>query len=316
MDDASDPNIIARLSKQPPYDDETPIEEPVQTEEGPETPVEESGDTPTGPTEPQPAPETDSLPEDEVKKRTAEEFAKLKEHNAALKKELEAAKTQPIPQKNALDALYPEPKEPLVTNQVPTTAQYPNLAPKDIKEAFAGLTDDQGYVDTGLLKETMMELDRRAKEAEARARQAEERASKTERRQDDFERNSQMREVHLKYPKLNPENATLPDDDPNKFDDRFYAQFQKEIMYKWSTVGQADPMQVAAEASDIIYGPAMKKAEKEKAEQAELAKKNINAAAPRSTNQRDQYKDQDELIAATRKGVPGALAERLARAGQ
>lgn len=321
MNEPSDPNIVARLAKMPPYDEE-PVqqeqEEPQEQQEEEQPTSQEDTEVPTTGQITEEAAQTEAPVEDEQKKRTADEFAKLKEHNAALKKQLEEFEAKKAPQKNALDALFPQTPEPMVTNVVPSSFQQNNttLTPKEIKDAFANLTDDQGYVDTGLLKETLSSLVKAKEEAERRADEAIAQVKKVERRQDDFERNNQMREVHRLYPKLDPQNANLPDGDPNKFDDRFYAQFQKEIMYKWSTVGTADPMQVAAEASDIIYGLTMKKAEKEKAEQAELAKRNINASAAKPSATHQAYKDQDELIAATRKGVPGALAERLARAGQ
>jgi len=296
----SDPNIVARLSKIPPFDDEVPpapVEEVKEEETPAEEPVEEVKEEVK-------VEET----EDEQKKRTSEQFEKLKKHNEELKKQLEEKQT---PQKNALDALIPESP---VTNVIPTTQEYPKLAPKEIKETFANLTDDQGYVDTGLLKETLIDLQKAKAEAEKRAAEAETLAKNTSRRQDEFERKQIMKEVHGIYPKLDPENAASDDPD-KKFDQRFYDLFQGQIMREWTSVGTADPLKIAAKVSDILY-PGMTKADKEKSAAAELAKKNINATkvAPSSTH--ENYTDRDELIRKTRSGDHGAIMERLNRINQ
>jgi hypothetical protein len=287
-EETSDPNIVSRLAKLPPFDDEVPPE-PVVEEVKEEVKVEET--------------------EDEQKKRTTEQFEKLKQHNAELKKQLEEQK---VPQKNALDALIPESP---VTNQIPNTQQFPTLTPKEIKDTFAGLTDENGYVDTGLLKETLVSLQKAKEESEKRAADAEQVAKNVSRRQDDFERKQIMKEVHGIYPKLDPENA-ISEDPEKKFDQRFYDLFQGQIMREWTSAGTADPMKVAEKVSDILYPKDMTKATKEKAEAAELAKKNINATTVKPTSTSSSYKNQDELILATRKGRPGALAERLRAIGQ
>lgn len=309
-EEASDPKIIERLSKLPPFDDEVPAETPVvEPEVAPqvaeETPVEET------PIEETP---TEEASGDEQKKRTQEQFEKLKAHNAELKKKLEEQQAARTPQKNALDALIPPETEEPVTNVVPAAQQYPSLTQKEIKDTFAGLTDEQGYVDTGLLKETLVGLQKAKEEAERRAAEAESRVKKVERRQDDFERKQLMQRVHEMYPKLNPENANSQD--PNiKFDEAFYDAFQGEVMRQWSTVGKEDVWSASKKWSDILYGN-MKKAEKEKADAAELAKRNINATSTRPTSTHETYKDADELIVGTRKGEHGAIMERLKRIGQ
>lgn len=310
-EEPSDPKIVQRLKNIPPFDpEETPPEAPVE-QEAPETPPE-----PVVEAQVEEKTEVAEEPKEE-KDRTTEQFEKLKEHNAQLKAELEKTKAQ-VPTKNALDSLYPEPPkypEPPTTNVVPTQQQFPNLTQKEIKDVFASMVDSQGYVDSGLMIETFRQLDQKAKESEERAKRAEEENKKVVRRVDDFERNQIMREVHARFPRLNPDNANSTDP-ATKFDQRLYDQFRKETMYQWSTIGTADPMKVAEMASEVIYGSDMKKADKEKAEQAELAKKNINATNVAPSSQRESYGDHDELVMATRLGKKGAIAERLARAGQ
>jgi hypothetical protein len=308
-EEPSDPKIIERLKNIPPFpeDEETP--------QAPEEPQEADVEPQEAPEAPEPTVEAEGEAHTE-KDRTAEQFDKLKEHNAQLKQELDKTKAQ-IPTKNALDSLYPEPPvypQPLTTNVLPTPEQFPNLTPKEIKDTFASLVDSQGYVDSGLMIETFRDLDKKAKEAEQRAKAAEEQNKRNERRMDDFERKQVMKSVHEVFPKLDPENATNADVN-NRFDQNFYDLFQGEIIRQWTTSGQADPMKVAEKVSGILYGD-MKKADRIKAEQAELAKKNINATRVSSTSQRSNFKDQDELIMATRLGRKGAIAERLARAGQ
>jgi hypothetical protein len=309
-DEASDPKIVARLKNIPPFDNETPEEVPVETPVEEETPVE----VPAEPEVEAPVEEKEEeKPVEEEKDRTKEQFEKLKEHNAELKRKLEEKE---LPKKNALDSLYPEPPQypaPPITNTVPTPQQFPNLTPKEIKDVFSSLVDSQGYVDSGLLIQTLKENDQKAKAAEEELRVTREELKKVGRKQDDFERKQVMKEVHGLFPKLDPENAESTD--PSiKFDQTFYDMFQGEIMRQWTNAGTADPMRVAAKVSDILYG--VKKADKEKLEVAETAKKNINATTVRPVSTVSGYKDRDELISATRKGSHGALMERLNRIGQ
>jgi hypothetical protein len=302
MDDKSDPNIVQRLNNYPPFDKEpeeqTPDAPPVDAPEETQEEIVE---------------ETPQETEEERKKRTTEEFEKLKAHNAELKKALEEKKAKEPKRKNALDDLIPEDQP--TTNVIPSNQQFPTLTNKEIKDAFANLTDEQGYVDTGLLKETLNNLQRAKDEAIRRADEAEKRAKTVERRQDDFERKQTMREVHARFPKLDPEN-TSSDDPTRKFDEDFYDLFQGEVVRQWSSTGKADPMQVAEKISRILYNRDMTKADKEKADKADLAKRNINALQPKPGTQREAYTDTDDLVKATRLGKKGALAERIRRAGQ
>jgi len=307
QDEASDPKIVARMVKIPPFPDE-PVEE---TPTEPEAPVETPPEPPTPTVEAEGEAKTEET-EEEKKARTAEQFDKLKEHNAELKKQLDELNARKIPTKNALDALIPE--EPMITNVLPTPQQFPGLSPKEIKDTFAGLTDDQGFVDTGLMKETFQKLSDDNLEFKRKNAELEAQNKKNSRRMDDFERKTLMRQVHDMYPKLNPENA-VSEDEVIKFDDSFYDAFQGEVIRQWTTGGKEDVWMAAKKWSDILYGEGMKKLTKEKLEAAELAKKNINATTAKTSSQRESFPDQAELITATQKGAKGALAERLRRAG-
>lgn len=306
-DEPSDPKIVDRLKNLPPFDEEKePDIAPQKIEEVPDEPAPQ----PEPVEEPVEEVKEEEKPVEEVKDRTKEQFEKLKEHNAALKGELEATK-----RKNALESLYPEAPvapQPPTTNVLPTTQQFPNLKPSEIKDVFSSLVDANGYVDSGLLIETLKETDQRAKAAEERAQKAEDENKRNARRMDDFERKEIMKQVHDKFPKLNPDNANAEDD--SKFDENFYDLFQGEIMRQWTNAGQADPMLVAEKVSGILYG--VKKADKEKMVEAEKAKKNINATTVRPASTASAYKDNDELVLATRKGSHTALIERLNKIGQ
>jgi hypothetical protein len=307
MSDNTDPNIIKRLENQPPYQDEQPKEEPVVEE----TPEEES------PKEEivEEVEEKEEVVEEKLeekpdsKKRTQEQFEKLKNSNNKLKEALEVEK-----KKNILDSLIPETPQPNIpqptpaaTNIIPQAQNYPGLSQKQINESFTSLVDDQGYVDSGLLIETLNDLKERTKQAEDRATKAEQRSEQSVRDFDSFQRNEIMKEVHAKYPKLDPENE--------EFDERFWKYVRNEVVDQWMNGRPTDVMGAAQEGFDTLYGAEMKKADKIKLEQAETAKKNINALGSSQTSQRETYGDHDTLVRATQKGVKGALAERLRKSG-
>lgn len=315
-------SIQDRLKRQPPYDDDAipPKEETKEVvEEVKEEIVEE-----TPQEEPKEEVKTEEVVKEvledvkkvkkevekteKTKERTKEQFEKLKESNKTLKEERDIAK-----RKNVLDSLIPEPPaypETPTTNVIPAQQNFPNLSKDDIKNTFSGLVDDQGYVDTGLLITTLTDLQNRAKEAEERAKQAEIKTEQTARSQADFERKDLMKQVHKKYPKLDPDNE--------EFDERLWEGVRNEVIGQWTSGHQEDVMAAASKWSDILYGKEeeVKKADKIKAEQAEEAKRNINALGTKQTSQREDNTEVEALHEAARKGKKGAVAELLKRAGQ
>ena len=297
MDEETDPKIVERLKNLPPYGDERDKETPQETPEVPETPPEE-------PKVEEPTPEVTK--EEETKKRTAEQFDKLKESNNKLKEELETVK-----KKNVLESLMPEAPQPTIYPQPPTVnvapEQFPGLTQTQIKETFKGLVDENGYVDSGLLIETLKELREKNRIAEERAKIAEQQSQNVARKFDDFQRNEIMKEVHAKYPTLNPENG--------EFDEKLWKFVRNEVIDQWMNGKQTDVMAAAQEGFDTLHGNDMKKADKEKLEAAETAKKNINALGVNQTSQRESSGDHEALVRATQLGKKGALAERLRKAG-
>jgi outer membrane biosynthesis protein TonB len=307
MDDtASDPKIVDRLKNLPPFDEETPEEpkaeeKPEEVEElSVEEKVEEKVD------EPEEKPK-----EEKQKERTKKEFEKLKKHNNDLKEEVETLK-----KKNILDSLIPvAPSVPEVpqwpqkptTNVIPTAQQYPGVSQIQISETFKGLVDENGYVDTGLLIDTLKDLQDKNKLAEERANQAEQQTQTIARKFDDFERNEIMRSVHAKYPTLDPDN--------DEFDEKLWKFVRNEVIDQWMNGKSTDVMAAAEEGMQTLHGNDMKKAEKIKLEEAENAKKNINALGASQASQRESYLDHETLVQGTRLGKKGALAERLKQAG-
>ena len=294
MDDIKD-----RLKNQPPYDEE-PKEEVKEevVEEVVEEEVEEKEE-----------PKKEDK-EEKTKKRTKEQFEKLKKHNQELK---EVVKKQ-----NVLDSLTapkqpeaPRYPEPLTTNVVPAKDVYPGLSPQQIKNTFEGLVDDASYVDTGLLIETLKELQDKNKEAEERAVKAETKVGQVERSMDDFQRTAIMRTVHRKYPKLNPEKEKV-------FDERLWEAVRNEVIGQWTRGETEDVMSAAEKWSKLLYGEEVKvkKKEKENVAKVENEKKNINALAKGRNQSRYSTEEEAQLISATQQGKRGALAERLRRAEQ
>jgi hypothetical protein len=297
MLEETDPKIVDRLNKLPPYENKE--EELVTTTNG----VIDAEAAKT-------TKEEEPSPEEQTKQRTTEQFEKLKESNNNLKKEVEVLK-----KKNVLESLVPQPTSPQppqypqspITNVIPTPQQYQGLSQKQINETFKGLVDDAGYVDTGLLIETLNDLKEKNRLAEQRASQAEERTQNVVRKMDDFERNQIMRQVHEKYPTLNP--------DGNEFDENLWKFVRNEVVDQWMNGKPTDVMAAAEAGMRIIHPNDMKKEERLKLEQAETAKKNINALGTSQTSQRESNLDQDALIRGTQMGKKGALAERLRRSG-
>jgi hypothetical protein len=297
MADESDPKIVDRLKKMPPYGDDEPVETPEEQEETPGTP-----ETPE---------EVEPSKEEKTKERTTKQFDKLKESNNNLKEALEIEK-----KKNILDSLQPTPvptPEPPqwpqapITNVVPNKENYPGVSQKQIEETFKGLVDENGYVDTGLLIGELKDLREKNKSAEERAKVAEQETQKVSKKFDDFERNAIMVKVHEKFPTLDPNN--------DNFDEKLWKYVRNEVVDQWMTGKQTDVMAAAQEGMNVLHPVDMKKAEKEQVEKAEIAKKNINALNSSKTLQRETYSDHDALVKATQLGRKGALAERLSKAG-
>lgn len=303
MSDPSDPQIVSRLDKMPPF-----VEPEVQKEvdkigkepqEEVEAPIEEKVEEPEVKEEvvKEEVTEEEALKESKQPEHTKKFIEKLKEQNKELKK-------------NVLDSLEPEapqwPQAP-TTNVIPNVQQFPGLSQTQITDTFKGLVDENGYVDSGLLINSLKEQKNRNDALQQEVIKAKQDTQKTNKRLDDFERNEVMREVHKVYPTLDPNNEN--------FDEKLWKFVRNEVVDQWMNGKPTDVMGAATEGMTVLYGNEMKKAEKEQIEKTETAKKNINALGASQTTQRDIYSDHDALVTAVQHGKRGALAERLRKAG-
>jgi len=337
-------DIQKRLKKLPPFEEDIPMiaevkeiakgqSKPSQIQEPKEEPEEEtpqiSADTPlpAPPAEVSPpqAQET-TPPPPEVSERTAEQIEKLTTHNKQLKEENTALiedKVEEIIKPNVMESLRP-PEEtpyreltPQLVRQVDEVT--PDLKQPQVEDVYAKLIDKDGYIDPDLLIKTLRDANESARQANIRAeqagREAQEAKAETRKTKRDFEESKEVRLVHKKYPQINPHNED--------FNENFWDDVRKEIATAPILKGTTPSFM---EAADLVwnarYAPKeveeeVKKKDKEKIEEAENAKKQINASAPTGRPSSYYAKSEDEALRqATIYGKKGALAERLRRIGQ
>jgi hypothetical protein len=247
-----------------------------------------------------------NLPED-VSDRTRQEFEKLKKHNQELAKKLEEKERQSIP--SVLDSLSPKQdapaNAPLDTNlfaNILNPDGYKHLNKEQIDKVKNDLVDDEGYIKADLLKKRLDDAEKRASDAEKRAADAEKR----------FENYEQTRETKLankKYPQLDPKNEN--------FDPGFYRAVKNELIGQMIE-GKKDLLTAAADAAKYYPLKEVKNTQKEeekKVEEKQEKKAQINVSVGSNRNKAFDGIPDDDLAVATRKGVKGAVGERLKRAG-
>ena len=343
MSNDSDPKIVERLKGFPPYGPDKEPESPVIPQEdiNKETEVpqedikeEEQIVEPAAKTE---ITEEEALANSKNPERTKEYIEKLKKQNEELR-------SKP----NILDSLEPTapieapqwPQAP-VTNVVPQNV--PGLSQSDVDKTFKGLVDENGYVDSGLLVSSLNEQRSRNEQLQKELNETRNSIKETKQSMDDYQRTDAMRQVHNTFPKLNPENA-VSEDENVKFSDPLWKYVRREMVNAWTSnamQGKLIPgekkidadkrimMEVAKKGSELLNAGVlndegeidinllnMRKEDKAKLDNANNAKRNINATGASHTEQRNNYSDHESLIQANRQGKPGALAERLRQAGQ
>lgn len=246
-------------------------------------------------------PEETGLPED-ASERTKEQFAKLTEHNKKLAEELELLKAQgPQTDTSVFDSFRPQ--APTNVPQAPTPFQFPGLTQNQINDTLQGLFDKDGFVDGEILKNTLSDLQRQVKEAN-------EKAAISNQRYEQLQETRQVKEVHSKYPQLDPKNVSV-------FDKKFFEKVKKEMIVQKLTNGEMDFM---AAADEIAEDYPLKKPEapidtQKKQDQV----RQINAtgsSASRSSAPDYSHADEEDLIRRTRAGDTSALMERLNRVGK
>jgi len=311
--------VSDRLKNQPPYEDEKgevtdeKPEEEVKEEVKAEPKVEGAEDKEEVKTT------EEELPKD-AKERTKEQFDKLKESNKKLKEENEKAKAEArkYAKEGLVSSLVPdEPKQPqpaqqpqynwdrMVTKQVPPSSLYPDMSKKDVKNVFDSLVDDQGYVDSGLLKETLESTNTqiaRQKQENERLRQQ---LNQTNRKMDDFQRSQTAREVHDKHPQLNP--------DSDQFNPKYFEATRDKMVANLAK-GLPEDFMGSADSLAEVYVKKETKEEKESKKKKDAIAQ-INATGTEGSSGRRDFGDHEELVKAVQYGKKGALAERLKRSG-
>lgn len=274
-----------------------PEEIEVKTEERQEEPQLPTEETPESPETPEPQ---------EPKSRTQEQFEKLKDSNDQLKKERDGLK-------NVLESLRPDNVPPqqqqqyqTPINQAPSANQFNNLSQNDVNNVFQSMVDAEGYLDGNKLMQTLQQMNQRATNAEQRAARVEEHLQRREAAETESQKTKLMKEVHAKYPELDPEG--------DAFDEDFYEMVRNDLIGQLMQ-GKEDPM---AAADKWASKRNMTREEKQIKDTKQEQKSQINAVRPRSSMMKGYYEkeEQQALVNQVRQGKKGALAEALRRIGQ
>jgi len=252
----------------------------------------------------------EEAPKEEVKDRTSEQFEKLTQSNKELKQKNDQLQ-------NVLESLTPNEVPPSVEqryeapiNKAPSANQYANLEQQDIDAAFKSMMDKDGYLDGNKLLAMLKNMDQRATGAEQRAKRAEEHAIRVQSAQEGARKTEIMRKVHAKFPALDPESE--------EFNQDFYDVVRNELIDQMMK-GKENPMEAAEKWHQKLYvNNDMKKSEKAQKQETDNQKAQINATRPKSSAMVGYYKEakDKELQDKIRRGVRGALAEKLRRIGQ
>lgn len=259
-----------------------------------------------------PPEEVETPSEQEPKDRTSEQFDKLKEHNSELKEETEVLQEEVKTYKNLLESLKPEGyTAPSPTPiPVPTPEKYDNLSQEEIDNVVNDMIDPNGYLDGSKLAQRLAKDDADKKGLRERLKRIEEHVTRREAAEEEVKKTDKMKQVHDKYPTLDPSSG-------EKIDDRFYDLVRNELIGQFMK-GKEEPMEAADKVYKLLYGDDMNKKQKEDLVKKDDAKRTINATRPRSNSMAGYYKDaqDDALVDKVRQGKKGALAELLKRRGQ
>ena len=310
---------IDRLKNQLPYTDE----EGKVTEEKPEEEEVRAEPKAEGEEDKAPVKTTDEeekeLPK-EAKERTKEQFEKLKESNKKLKEENDKVKEEArkFAKEGVVSSLIPDveqkPQAPqqydwnkMTTNQLPPSAMFPNLTQKDVKSVFNDLVDSEGYVNSDLLKESLENANKQIEETKRENQRLKQEIQSARRSMDDFQRSQIAREVHKKYPELNP------DSEEEEFNPAFFEAVRDKMI---ANLAKGLPEDFMGSAT-ALYGryKKVKKSEKEEQKKQQDAIAQINATGDKGSAASRNYGDHEELVKAVQQGKKGALAERLKRSG-
>lgn len=258
-------------------------DEPQEVEEAQE-PVEEV-EEPT---------EEDALENSKNPERTKEYIEKLKEDKKEVEKKYEDA-LESLKPKNV-----PQPQAPL--------PEFDSLSKDQVKSVYDSLVDDKGYIDENILKQELKRqnelVKQMAQENDQLKRQFGAQWQQIKNQQD----NTIRREVYEKHPTLNPENENFNPD--------YWEAVRDKLVSQMVTTGQEDYLGAADKlAKTYEGGEEVKKADKEKFEAGENARRQINATGGASKQTKLSSADLDDLKKRSFKGDMEAIGERLKRSG-
>jgi hypothetical protein len=317
MSDQSDPKLLEKLKGVPPYGDETPT--------------------------PLPA----AVNVSEVSERTKEQIEKLTGTNQELKQERDTVLEEnqklkeELNRKNLLESMRPDASTdlsiastdfsisattPAIDPQIPVT-QYPaafeppapqaqdfsHLNQAQVDDVYAKLIDPEGYVDPDLLKKTLKEANDRAVRAEQAARLAQSTVQqmviRTAQEKRDFEETQKVKELHEKYPQLDPKS--------DKFNEKFFEAVRNDLHSQLRASGQEDVWGAVERWKDVFVKPVKEEvAEPQVDNNVEDTKRQLNALGGGSASRIDYSGvDYEDLKQRAIQGKKGALAERLRRSG-
>jgi len=232
--------------------------------------------------------EDKELPDD-TKKRTKEQFEKLKQHNAELKKQLEERKQLP----SVVD--YLNSPMPQVTPEMRERYAQPQPQPQQQVAPEENLVDESGYVNADVLRR---QLDQ-AKVAQQKAEEAQRRAMEAEQRISRFEQDAETKVLYQSYPELDPMSE--------QFNRDAYDLVRKEITDQIVTSGKRDSMGAADRMSRYFR----QKEEKPQVKNP-VVEQRSQASASGSKSRRNTGESLADLKS---RHDDNAIAERLKRLG-
>lgn len=271
--------------------DKEELVEEVQEEPQDETQSEEQLEEVSASEEPTEEEVVEELPEDS-KERTREQFEKLKKHNQELKRQLEQKQQLP----SVLDMYqngYAAPQveqfmrqgQQLIQQPAPNYYQQPAPPPEP------SLVDEQGYVNTEVLKKELEEAKlarKRAEDAERRAQEAQDRIAR-------FEQDAETRKLYEQFPELDPANTDI-------FNEEAYHLVRNELTSQIVETGSRDAIAAATKMSKYFRKQQVNQAQQER--RAVTAPTGRVASRPVDTDEYERLKRQS-------RNDPEAMFKRL-----
>jgi len=257
--------------------------------------------------EARPAETEGTLPEG-VAERTRQEFDKLKVHNKAMAEKLKVLEGIQPKRRSALDMFAPQEQQV----QVPQPTGFsPPLGPqaetKPLVEEIKPVTpDENGYIDIGVLNQTIAQVNERSRGAESRAKTAEQKSNEAIDRVSKYEHTDKTLKTYEKYPSLDPNG--------DKFDDKFSELVTKELLFQMYSGGKQDYLEAAEAVKTKYYDPTKNIAPSDTKTQETIAKRD-QITEPTGVGKIDRSVDQETLVQASRAGDRNAVYQRLKQSG-